>query len=80
MTALVMPYVLRIGGVALSVEMPTTTGILRSIATLATFCEPSTFTSMHSSGYFSPRSTYLVAAACTRMSGRVSITASRIDS
>ena len=42
-----------IGGEALSVEIPITFFIFLSIATLATFAEPTIFTSIVSNGNFS---------------------------
>src|SRR5689334_3328905 len=47
---LVRPYVLPTGGAALSVDMPITVSTSFSTETRAMFCEPMTFTSMHSIG------------------------------
>ena len=52
----------------------------RSTATRAMFCEPVTFTSTHSIGCFSARSTNFVAAAWMTTCGRASTKASRTDS
>jgi len=61
--AFVSAYVLLMGGAALSVEIPITALHFLSMATRATFSEPTTFISMASNGSFSEMSTNFVAAA-----------------
>ena len=57
------------GGEALSVDIPITVLIFLSIETLAILLDPTILESMVSNGYFSERSTNLVAAACIIISG-----------